>query len=435
MNSILIRAEDKNQWERRAPLTPADLKEVLIATKAQAYIQKSDKRFFPADDYTAAGAEQADNMQPGDIILGIKEIPEEKLLDNRTYMYFSHTIKGQADNMAMLKKIIDGSSTLIDYERVVDQKNRRLIYFGNFAGDAGAIDILWLMGQYWQRKGIESPFAQYKQAIHYHGVKEAKAHLTQIGAQIKNDGLAEAITPLVIGVLGYGNVSQGAQQVLECLPIERIEPGDLPGLIENKTADPHKVYLVVFKEQDLVQQKQNQPFDLQDYYDHPENYQSRFDQYLGYISILVNAIYWDNRYPSFVTWDALKKLSDTPAGLRLQGIADITCDIGGSIECNVKSTNPGTPAYLCDPNTKQVTDGYRGDGIVVLAVDNLPAEIPRDASTFFSNQLKNFVPSLINADFTKKLADSGLDPELQKAVIVYRGELTPDYEYLKQYLS
>jgi len=435
MNSILIRAEDKNQWERRAPLIPADLKEVLTATKAPAYLQRSKRRLFPAEDYTAAGAELSDNMESGDVILGIKEIPREKLLDARTYMFFSHTIKGQAGNMPMLNKIMDGSSTLIDYERVIDRQGRRLIYFGNYAGDAGAIDILWLMGQYWQHKGIESPFAEYKQALHYDGVKEAKAHLTEIGARIKNEGLPEAITPLVIGILGYGNVSRGVQQVLESLPIERIKPDDLTGLIENQKGDRHKVYLVVFKEEDLVQHQQQQPFVLQDYYDHPENYQSRFDQYLGYISILVNAIYWDSRYPRFVTWDGLKQLSQSPAGLRLQGIADITCDVTGSIECNVKSTNPGTPAYLCDPHTKQVVDGYRGEGIVILAVDNLPAEIPRDASTFFSNQLKKFVPSLINADFSKSLAESGLDIELQKAVIVYRGELAPDYQYLKQHIS
>ena len=151
--------------------------------------------------------------------------------------------------------------------------------------------------------------------------------------------------------------------------------------------------------------------------------------------MFIHTSYWDSRYPRFVTWDGLKQLSQSPAGLRLQGIADITCDVTGSIECNVKSTDPGTPAYLCDPNTKQITDGCRGDGIVVLAVDNLPAEIPRDASNFFSNQLKKFVPSLINADFAKPLAESGLDVELQKAVIVYRGELTDDYQYLKQHIS
>jgi len=435
MNSILIRAEDKNQWERRTPLTPDDLKEILTATNARAYLQRSPKRFFPEKDYAAAGAQLSDDMKPGDVILGIKEIPVEKLLDARTYLFFSHTVKGQPKNMPMLKKIIDGSSTLIDYEKIVNQKRRRLVYFGNSAGDAGAIDILWLMGQYWRHKGVESPFTEYKQAVHYHGVKEAKAHLTQIGAQIKNEGLPQAITPLVIGILGYGNVSRGAQQVLECLPIERIEPSDLDGLIENKSPDPHKVYLVVFKEQDLVQHKQNQPFDLQDYYDHPENFQSRFDQYLGCISILVNAIYWSSRYPRFVTWDALKRLSQSPSGLRLQGIADITCDIGGSIECNVKSTDPGNPAYLCNPQTRQVVDGCRGNGILVLAVDNLPAEIPRDASAFFSNQLKKFIPGLINADFSKSLDEAGLDPELQKAVIVYRGEITPDYEYLKQHIS
>ena len=166
----------------------------------------------------------------------------------------------------MLKKIIDNGSTLIDYEKITDDQERRLIYFGRYAGDAGAIDILWLMGEYWQYHGINTPFSQFKQANQYQSVEQAQLHLQKIGDLIKKQGLPQDITPLVIGVLGYGNVSKGAQQIFECLPIERIEPNDLKTFVNTQKYDPHKVYLTVFKEEHLVKHKLDKPFDLQDYY-------------------------------------------------------------------------------------------------------------------------------------------------------------------------
>lgn len=434
MKSILIRAEDKNIWERRAPLVPKDLKEILEETHATAYVQKSDKRFFSQDEYLAIGAQLCDDMSPGEIILGIKEIPEHKLLDNKIYLFFSHTIKGQPANMSMLKKIISTGSTLIDYEKITDDQGRRLIFFGRYAGDAGAIDILWLLGEYWQYHGIFTPFSRLKQAIHYHSVKQAQNHLHQIGNIINNNGLPKEITPLVIGILGYGNVSIGAQQIFDRLPIERIAPGDLKLFIESRQGNANTIYLTIFKEEHLVKHKRGAEFRLQDYYQHPENYVSQFDQYLPYITILVNAVYWESRYPRFITWDSLKALYETNPKPKLCGIADITCDVNGSVECNVKSTDPGMPAYLCNPLTKTIVDSHKGEGIVLLAVDNLPAEIPHDSSVFFSNELKKFIPNILSADYNKPLSESGLSPEIQKAVIVYQGELTSPYKYLKQFI-
>lgn len=431
MKSLLIRAEDKNIWERRAPIVPQDLKKILAQTGVAAFVQKSGIRFFPEKDYTAAGAQLCDDMTPGDIIVGIKEIPEHKLIANKIYLFFSHTIKGQKYNMPMLKKIIDNGSTLIDYEKVSDARGRRLIFFGRYAGDAGAIDILWLMGEYWHHHEITTPLTQFKQAIHYHSVAEAQNYLIEIGDQIKKQGLPQAISPVVIGILGYGNVSTGAQQIFNCLPIERIEPADLKSL----KANAKKVYLAIFKEEHLVKHKENQPFELQDYYQQPQNYVSQFDQYLPYLTIIVNAIYWDSRYPRFVTWDSLQKLYESNEKVKLNGIADISCDVNGAIECNVKTTNSGIPAYLCDPRTKSIVAGHQGDGIVILAIDNLPCELPHDSSIFFSHQLKPFIPNILQADYDKPLTESGLCPEIQKAVIVYHGELTPPYQYLKQYLS
>jgi len=433
MKSILIRAEDKNIWERRTTIVPADLASILAETGAKAFIEKSDKRFFKESEYVEAGAEVCTGMEKGEIIFGVKEIPKEKILSNKTYFFFSHTVKGQQDNMPMLKRIMDSASTLIDYEKITDAQGRRLVFFGPYAGDAGTIDILWLMGEYWRHKGIATPLSEIKQARRYHSVQDARRRITRVGERVKNEGLPEALSPLVFGILGYGNVSRGAQETLECLPGERLEPDELKDFFKRGQFDRHKIYISVFKEEHLVEPAGDFPFELQDYYRHPEKYRPKFKKYLPYISVLINATYWEKRYPRFVTWDYLSELSKA-GRLRLQGIADITCDINGSIECNVKATDSGMPAYRVLPEARQTENGHKGEGIVLLAVDNLPAELPKDASEFFSRQLKPLLPGVLKAELGDTLKESGLPAQVRRAVIVYKGKLTPAFEYLKKYL-
>jgi alpha-aminoadipic semialdehyde synthase len=435
MKTLLIRAEDKNRWERRTPVVPADLAEILSKTGARALVEKSEKRFFSQGQYAAAGAESCLGMADGDVILGVKEIPIEKLLPDKTYLFFSHTIKGQRDNMPLLQRIIDNRSTLIDYEKITDEKGRRLIYFGPFAGDAGAIDILSLMGEHWADKGIDTPLAAVRRAHQYDSVNAAREHLAAIGERIRREGIPLELSPFTIGILGYGNVSQGAQQIFDCLPTQRIAADEINAFVSEGRGNRNTVYLTVFEEQDLVAPiAPESGFNLQEYFDHPERYVSRFEQFLPSLTLLVNAVYWDTRYPRFVTWAGLKRLNATGRTRKLSGIADITCDTFGSIECNVKSTDSDMPAYRVDPAAGTTQDGHLGAGIVLLAVDNLPCELPSDASTFFSNQLKPFVPGLLAADYTSTLEASGLPPEIQKAVIVYNGKLTKDYEYLNTHL-
>jgi alpha-aminoadipic semialdehyde synthase len=366
----------------------------------------------------------------------VKEIPIEKILDGKTYLFFSHTIKGQPDNMPLLQRIIDSGSTLIDYEKITDGHGRRLIYFGPFAGDAGAIDILSLMGEHWADKGIDTPFAAVRRAHQYDSVEAARAHLTEIGDKIRKDGLPEALSPFTVGILGYGNVSGGAQQVIDCLPTERIPADEIEAFLHSGGGNRHTVYVTVFKEQDLVEPvAAGTAFDLKEYFDHPERYRSRFERFLPSYTLLVNAVYWEKRYPRFVTWEGLKRLAERTPSPKLSGIADITCDTAGSIECNVKSTDSDMPAYRVDPVGGTTSDGHLGEGIVMLAVDNLPCELPNDSSSFFSNQLKPFVPGLLNADYGSTLEASGLPPEIQRAVIVYNGRLTKNYDYLNDHLG
>ena len=435
MKSILIRAEDKNKWERRTAIVPADLSAIVSTHSIKAFVESSDKRIFAMDDYTTAGAHQTNTASGCDIIFGLKEIPVDKITQGKVHVFFSHTIKGQIENMPVLQKIMATNSTLIDYEKIVNKDNRRLVYFGNFAGVAGALDILWLMGQRWAAQGILTPLSEIQQAFCYKSVADAKAHLSKVGKRIAEEDLPEQITPLVIAILGYGNVSRGAQDIFKCLPTETITPEELTSLTDSGKVDTHKVYLTIFDEEHLVSRKDGGTFELADYFTHPQNYQSRFSPYLPYISILVNAVYWTSKCPKFVTWDALNSLNNGKTPPKLAGIADITCDTNGSIECNIKATDSGTPAYIVNPLTRKHIDGIAGDGVLLLAVDNLPAEVANDSSIFFSRQLKPYVANIAQADYSAPLSKSGLAPEIQKAIIVYNGNLTDNFQYLKKYLE
>lgn len=434
MRTLLIRAEDKNRWERRTALVPADLKKIREKTDARAYVQVSDKRCFNPQAYMEAGAQICHNEGSGDVIFGVKEIPVEKIQAGKVYLFFSHTIKGQKHNMPLLQKIIASGSTLIDYERVTDREGRRILYFGRYAGDAGAIDILSLMGEYWEARGLKTPLKAVRRAHQYTSVADAQRHLKTVGKTIAEQGFPAELTPFTVGILGYGNVSQGAQQILDCLPTERVATGEIEA-VRGGEADSKRLYLTVFKEADLVEREDGNPFDLQEYYSQPELYQSRFEPYLAHYRILINAVYWESRYPRFITWDGLRRLFEKEREPLLAGIADITCDTHGSVECNVHTTDSDRPAYRVNPLTREVSDVHIGDGIVVLAVDNLPCELPRDSSTFFSHQLAPLVAGILAAKYDRPLEKSGLSPEVRKAVIVYRGKLTPDYAYLQEHLD
>jgi alpha-aminoadipic semialdehyde synthase len=435
MKTLLIRAEDKNRWERRTALVPADLKKIREKTNARAYVQVSDKRCFNPQVYMEAGAQICHNEGPGDVVFGVKEIPEEKIQAGKVYLFFSHTIKGQKHGMPLLQKIIASGSTLIDYERITDSQGRRIVYFGRYAGDAGAIDILSLMGEYWEAKGIPTPLKAIRRAHQYTSVADAQNHLKTVGQTVADQGFPAELTPFTIGILGYGNVSQGAQQILDCLPTERVAADGIEALVRGGGADSRRLYLTIFKEEDLVAHADGDPFDLQEYFSRPERYQSRFEPYLAHCRLLINAVYWESRYPRFITWDGLRRLFEMEQNPLLTGIADISCDTHGSVECNVRATDSDMPAYRVNPLTREVSDGHIGDGIVVLAVDNLPCELPLDSSTFFSHQLAPLVPGILAANYDRPLEKSGLSPEVRKAVIVYRGRLNPEYAYLQEHLD
>lgn len=444
---IGIRREDMYAWERRVPLVPQDAKELVEEYGLEIVAQASEKRVFTDEDYRQAGIDVAEDLASCPLIFGIKEIPIPVLEEKKTYVFFSHTIKGQSYNMPMLQKLLDLRCTLIDYEKITDENGRRLIFFGNYAGLAGAIETLWAFGRRLAFEGTATPFEEIERALDYPDLERAKEAVRKVGERIATEGLPDTITPLVVGIAGYGNVSHGVQEILDLLPVEEIAPGELDALggCSNTLDLPHPlstekgasnrvVYKVVFKEEDMVERREtDRPFNLQEYYDHPERYRGVFDRYLPHLSLLLNCIYWEPKYPRLFSKEAVRELY-REGNPRLKVIGDITCDVEGAIECTVKATEPDNPVYVYDPVADRAMDGIAGNGPVVMAVEILPSELPRESSTYFSNVLKTYVPAIASADYSGNFASCQLPPEIKRAVIVYRGELTPDYRYIEKYL-
>jgi alpha-aminoadipic semialdehyde synthase len=368
------------------------------------------------------------------VVFAVKEIPAAFFRPGGAYMFFAHVIKGQPYNMPMLRRMLELGCTLIDYEKVTDENGRRLIFFGRHAGLAGAIETLWALGQRLAWQGFATPLAQVRHAYEYHDLAEAQAAIARIGEMIRQAGLPAGCAPLRIGVTGYGNVSKGAWEILNLLPIEMLAPDQLADITAAAGASRHTLYATTFREEHIVTPRDDlEPFDCQRYYDCPDNFRPIFERYLPHLSALINGIYWDARYPRLITRDGLRRLAEA-GQLRLHVIGDISCDVEGSIEITVKVTEPGEPVFVYDPLTGATCDGHEGPGVAVMAVDILPSELPRDASEGFSAVLTPYVPAIATADYSATFEALALPPEIKRAVIVHRGALTPAYRHLEQYL-
>ena len=335
----------------------------------------------------------------------------------------------------MLKRMIELGCSIIDYEKIVNEKGQRLLFFGGFAGQAGMIDTLWALGRRLKLEGIETPFLRLEQTVNYKSLVEAKEGVAAVGRLIQKNGLPPQLAPFVCGFMGYGHVSQGAQEMFDLLPSEEVSPRDLPELFKNGRPAARGLYKVVFKEEDMVRPiDPGRAFDLQDYYVNPQNYAPVMEGHLPYLTVLVVGIYWTPKFPKFITKPFFRKFYGGEGTPRLRVIGDITCDIDGSVECTVQATDSENPVYVFDAETGRALTGIEGKGPVVMAVYNLPAELPLESSTYFSGGLKKYVPAIVAADFRGEFSRCELPPEVKKAVILYRGKLTPAYEYLSKFV-
>ncbi len=434
-NVIALRREDRNPFEKRVALIPSHVRELVKENGVRFLVQPAPIRVFVDDDFKREGAKVEEDISPATIILGIKEMPESFFEKDKVYVFFSHTIKGQKANMPMLRRMAEVKCTLIDYEKIVDERGRRLVFFGRQAGAAGMIESLWALAQRLDAEGLPHPFGPVRRMIEYVSLVEAKETVDEIGEGIRKDGLPEHLVPFVCGFTGYGHVSQGAQEIFDILPEVEVVPEEFPSFISSGNYSAHRLYKVVFREEHLVRPRNpEQPFDLQDYYDHPEKFVPVLESYLPFLHLLINGIYWAPKYPHFVSKAYIRDLYAGPTHPKLRVIGDISCDIEGGIECTVKDTDPQNPVYVYDPVRNAAIDGVEGVGPVVMSVYNLPAEIPLESSVFFSQTLKPFIPAIAHADFSGDFASCDLPDPIKKAVILFRGEFTPDYQYMKSFL-
>jgi saccharopine dehydrogenase (NAD+, L-lysine forming) len=340
---IGIRREDKNIWERRAPLNPDHVRK-LVAQGIEVRVQPSPIRAFPEEAYRQAGATISEDLSACPVVFAIKEIPPHQFVAGHAYMYFAHVIKGQPHNMFMLQRLLDLKCTLLDYEKVTDEAGKRLIFFGRHAGLAGMIDSLWALGRRLQAEGYSTPFLRIKQTHQYPDLEHARAAFLELGRAIVEKGLPAPLAPMVFGFTGYGNVSQGAQEIFDLLPHQQVAPAALPAAMAS--TGNRTLLKVVFKEEHMFEPvAPGASFGLQDYFDHPERYRGVFERYLPDLTVLMNCIYWAPRYPRLVDLAQVRKLYG-PGQPRLRVIGDISCDINGAIECNRACTEPDEPAYV-----------------------------------------------------------------------------------------
>ncbi|MEO8196978.1 MAG: hypothetical protein ABI689_09675 [Thermoanaerobaculia bacterium] len=432
MNRIGIRAEDKNRWERRAPLVPDHVRELVEVQGLSFALQPSPRRAFSELDYVEAGAVVDPELAGCRVVLGVKEIPPEKIEAGKVYAIFPHVLKGQAHNFPMLDRMRELGCTLIDYEQIVDRRGRRLIFFGRHAGYAGMLDSLWALGERLAAEGFFTPLEHLRLAHQYASLEEALQHVARVGEHIRHVGLPVGLRPIVAAFTGSGNVARGAQEVYDRLPVLEVDPHDLRDFAEDRDRPRNAVYRTVLTRADRYRRRAGGGFDAQELADHPTRYESALDDLLPHFTLLIHGAYWEPGQPELVTRAQLERLLEGSAQPKLRVLGDITCDIGGSIAATVRTTDPGDPVFVFDPRETQVQKGVAPPGFVVMAVDNLPCELPVEASQHFGDSLVRFVGALARCDWDVPWEALQLPREIHQAILVHRGVPTPPYPTLQQ---
>lgn len=425
---IGIRKENKGPFEKRTPLTPENCAYLLQEQNMHIQVESSDIRCFHDSEYKAVGCDIVKNFSHDcRIIFGVKEIPDDKFESGKTYVFFSHTHKGQANRMESLQNMIKKKITLIDYELIANDRNERLVYFGRTAGQAGMVNSLYCFGQRLHQKGIKSPFNKIKQAYQYGSLDAIKQSFSKISKEILNKGVGKSVDPLVIGISGYGNVSHGAQYILDMFPCERITPEEL---ITRTRFSKKKIYVVVFEKSDMFLHKEGKVFDLVEYALYgKERYISNMEAFFPKLSVFINGIYWEDKFPRLMSREFSKKYFSNP-NTKLKVIGDITADLKGSIEITEQVTTPDKPAYVYNGKTDSITNNIYNDGVLIMAVDFLPAELSFDASISFGKKLVPFVHNITHGNYSSVEIDRSFTREIRDAIIVWNGKLTDAYRHI-----
>jgi saccharopine dehydrogenase (NAD+, L-lysine forming) len=392
----LIR-EGKTPADNRVALTPAQCKWILKnSDEVKIFAQPSSIRCFSDREYQAAGVVLTEDMTQCDFLFGIK-VPVEMLIPGKTYAFFSHTRKKQPHNREMLKKIISNKITLIDYECLEHDDGQRIIGFGFFAGVVGAHNGMMAYGN---RTGLYKLDRVYKQRSFRELIHN------YFGLRLPN---------VKIAITGSGRVAHGVLEIMNLMGIHEVEPDEY---LKRRFSYP--VYTQL-KGADLYEHKKTGKYNREDFHESPGNYRCKFLPYAEQTDILMNGVFWDVNVPRL-----FEKADVSKETFIIQTIADITDDKNGSIPINLGDQTIDEPVYGVDKNSFEQTAPYLNSSIDIMAVGNLPNELPRDASRYFGEQLIKYVME----DIVK-----GGSAIIERATIVKNGKLTTHYRYLSDYVN
>ena len=388
--------EGKIPKDNRVALTPAHCRWLIKNVKdCSIVVQPSTTRCFSNLEYEKAGVQVKDDLSECNLLLGIKEVPVAMLIPNKKYIFFSHTRKKQPYNQKMLHAMMDKGITLIDYECLEHEDGQRIIGFGFFAGIVGAHNGMMAYGERTGQYTLPRVFLQkdYRELIHsYFGLK---------------------LPPIKIAVTGSGRVAHGILEVMNLMDIQEVESDEF---MEETFTYPVYVHL---KGSNLYKHAINRTYKRADFHANPDQYKCLFEPFCAHADILMNGVYWDKNIPRLFTMDTLKR-----ADFHIKTIADITDDAGGSIPCNLGDETMENPVYGVDKISGIKTAPYLNSSVDIMAVGNLPNELPRDASRYFGEQLIKYVLNDII---------EGGSPMLDRATILQEGQLTRAFDFLSDY--
>uniref|UniRef100_A0A8C5APV3 Aminoadipate-semialdehyde synthase n=1 Tax=Gadus morhua TaxID=8049 RepID=A0A8C5APV3_GADMO len=424
---VAIRREDLNPWERRAPLAPRHVKE-LTAAGHTVLVQPSNGRAIHEKYYERVGAVIQEDISEASLIIGVKRPPEEKVFPRKTYAFFSHTIKAQEANMGLLDDLLKKEVRLIDYEKMVDANGFRIVAFGQWAGVAGMINILHGLGLRFLALGHNTPFMHIGMAHNYRNVSQAVQAVRDCGYEISMGLMPKSVGPITFCFTGTGNVSKGAQDILNELPVEYVEPPELKDV--SQTGDMTKVYATVLSRHHHLMRKTDGVYDPLEYEYHPERYTSHFRTSVApYTTCLINGIYWDPRPPPAVRYASSSATEGWPElPHRLLAICDISADPGGSIGFMTECTTIDKPFCMYDADTHIDHDSVEGNGILMCSIDNLPAQLPIEATEYFGDRLFPYIWEMVRSSLHVK----DVVVVHPQAVITSNGKLTPKFEYIEK---
>jgi alanine dehydrogenase len=391
--------ERKSTPDRRVVFSPDEVVKLKqLYESIDVKVENSQTRIFTDSQYSNVGIEVSEDLSDCDILLGVKEVPVDHLLPNKTYLFFSHTIKKQPHNRALLQAILEKKIDLYDHEAIVDSQNRRLIGFGKYAGIVGAYNSI-------RAFGIKFELFKLPKAASLSGKEALIAQLKRI-----------ILPPLKFVVTGTGKAGSGVREVLEAIKIKEVS-------VENYLSK--KYSQAVFVQIDVLDYNKRidgQVLDVNDFFENPKEYYSDFERFTKVSDIYITAHFHANEAPTILSREMLLSKD-----CNIKVVADVSCDANGSIACTLRPSTIDEPLYGYFPLENKEVDVFHPAAIVVMAVDNLPCEIPKEASEGFGKMLvEHLFPAFFNGD---------QDGILQRAKITENGKLTPRFSYLQDYVD